>query len=173
MYCQKCGKQIDYDATICKECEQAERDFKAESENHQQFASAPSEENLPKAPNLDYSNNSRPAEEQPQGSRKEGLGGAITGVILGGVALFVGLMTFIFAAIAAVVGFPKIALLFFVILTIGFMIPSAIFGVMSIIRFKRAKTKPIATLICGIASLAENATALICVLYALFTIFLV
>ena len=137
-YCTKCGKYIDYDATICNECKQAEE--QAKKEVAQDFGFEQSE-----FTNTNYSNsysnsttftndtvNATPVPAQ-QGSIMTGFGKALTAVILATVAsLFLSFLTeFTDVDVAYILA----------AFTIGLSIPSLILGIQSIKCFLREKAK--------------------------------
>lgn len=176
MYCRKCGKQIDYDAPLCKECEQVENYFKSEEEKPAQTATPVDSSYSPTLPEYGYNpnyssaQNYEPAKEKPKGSRTEGLGGAIASAILGEVAFVLSIFALVFAELTAGFEYSSTSYMggvtkVFIILTLIAMAFSIFLGIKSIVRFARAKRenrlKPIATLICGIAGVAMNAVALL------------
>ena len=76
MYCRKCGKQIDYDAETCKECQEMET-----------FFSTPEIE-----PQFEVREQPQYAQQPVQplpGNKKEGFGKALAATILGGIAIFI------------------------------------------------------------------------------------
>lgn len=147
MYCRKCGKQIDYDAPICKECEAAETFF-----------------GNPTASDV----------SSPIGNRKEGFGKALASTILGAVAYLISVIN-IDIALEAIEGVnqygeyyygPGIALCFFLsFLCTGAVVVSIIFGIKSIKCFASAKKAgrllPVATLVLGCVGLACSALTLL------------
>ena len=160
MYCRKCGKQIDYDAPICKECEETEIYFGNPETDTQPIAETKFEE--------------KPA---PQGSRKEGFGGALTATILGSISFIISIIAMSLASVAIelslyydVTGLVIFTIVFTVI-SLGCAIPSMILGIKGIRCFIKAKNqgkiKPVATLVLGIVGLVSSAMT---ILYALLTL---
>ena len=164
MYCSKCGKQIDYDAPICKECETQQN----------------LNENILPVENKETPYNTAVA-TSTVGNRMEGFKGALASAILGLSSLvfrFVSLLLImqrsivylIFAIFsqADVLGELTQRFIIFdlisIAVTLAMSIPSLIFGIKGIICFHRAKTegriKPIATLVCSIVG---TVTAIICI----------
>lgn len=130
MFCSKCGKQIDYEATVCHECRGAEKT--AESGYYYADAAtyAPTE---PVAP--------------VESTRMVGFGRALTATILGFVAYvlsLIGLALFVLPVAGLVLSTMSLAM----------GIVSLVLGVQSIKTFKALKNgpggSPIATLILGI-----------------------
>ena len=165
MYCRKCGKQMDYDAPVCKECEEMANFFG---------------NGAPIAPT--------PEKPAPVGSRMEGFGKALTSTIIGVVSFIVVLiaMVLITAAItedavydsyygyyysysnaSSMVGVCTALSL----ICCGAVVVALIFGIQSIKCFIAAKrsgaVKPIATLILGIVGVVMSALTF---LYALLTL---
>ncbi len=156
MYCRKCGKEIFYDAPICKECEEAE---------------------------LFFNFNEQPInfEQEPVGDRKEGFGKALTATILGALAFFISAIAFgVFSVLveeyystsyyydATAIGSIVAVGVVFSLIATGLAIPALILGIKSIKVFKLAvnegRVKPIATLILGIVGVATSALAFLYVL---------
>lgn len=168
MYCTRCGKQIDYDAPLCLECTAeiaAEAKTKQESAQPEVKATPVAEPVVNPAP--------QPAPQptpQPQAkpdTSKEGLGKAISSLILGlcvpvlgGVAL--GLM------LSELVGGG----VFFALVAAALGIVSILNGVASIKTFKnvvgQGNRAPIATLILGISGIVfAGLSLMICFVYGL------
>ncbi len=157
MYCKKCGKEIDYDAEICIECQGS-----ANSADEHDFYT---EENY-------YA--SMYAEGQ---ARKAGLGRAITGAAFGLVALICSCFAMsILSAMVEDYGYVFDSAVLstsygLAVVSIGLGIPAVINGIKSIIVFRDAKKgalpKPIPTFICGIASCAFT---VISVVYVILTV---
>lgn len=158
MYCRKCGKEIFYDAPICKECEEAE---------------------------LFFNFNEQPInfQQEPVGDRKEGFGKALTATILGVIAVFIsaiafGVVTALIEQYTANYYYDTTAIgsivavgVVFSLIAVGLSIPSLILGIKSIKVFKLAvnegRVKPIATLVLGIVGVATSALAFLYVLLSL------
>ena len=157
MYCRKCGRRIDYDALICRECEEEQR-RSAESQQVEQTVNA----------------SVRPA---PVGNRKEGFGKALASTIMGSVSFFVFIIALVVMSVASALyissttyygtsGYTAGMLIGFVLLfaSLGVSIVSLIFGIQSIKCFVKAKNegraKPVATLVCGIVGIVMSAFTL-------------
>ena len=160
MFCRKCGKEIDYDAEFCKECQEMENFF-AEPKPEPDFFG----QDQPQVP----------VQPVVTGNRKEGFGKALTSTILSTIAYFVAMIAYgiIIAAMEEVDGgyynaeVDHEALMMVVGLGVVFMlaalalaIPALIFGIKSIKCFCRAKRegriKPIPTLVLGIIGVATS-----------------
>jgi len=163
MYCTKCGKQIDYDALVCKECCEKEREAllsSTETETAEEKAQAYYSP-VPTAPAASNESASYAAADNGEmypdpDNRMFGFGKALTATILGFVGFLFSYIGLIFTAII-----PAVGIVFFVISAAPSII-SVIFGISSIKCFARRKShcaKPIATLILGIAGLAQGAFA--------------
>lgn len=166
MFCTRCGKEIDYDASICRECE-------AELIKEAGMTSATAQQEIA----------AQPVElEQPKGSRKEGFGGALAATILGWLGYFVSCINLgvTLGALGelSVAYDPEIAAVFAGIIWVinvvclGLSVPGLILGIKSMKCFFRAKNegrvKPIATLILGIVGVAGAALAFMFVLICIF-----
>ena len=152
MFCTKCGKKIDYDAVVCNECVRAESFFVEEVKNPV-------------------------VEEKPKTSRSLGIGNAISGAVLGYVALIfsaIGMCYSIFGVMAFTIGIAEgpediliIGETFFAIgVVFGLVglimsIVSLKKGIASIKLVKKSSPKPIATLVLGIVSVDYAAAGLI------------
>lgn len=154
MYCRNCGKWIDYDAEVCTDCKETDEFFSDKTASAQPSVAA------------------TPSVAQPLvGSRKEGLGKAITSTALGAFASLFALIVLSvieaslelyyyedFYSDYAVAASLSAGMGFCLVMTIALSIPSLILGILSIVTFKRAssagRVKPIPTLILGIAGLA-------------------
>lgn len=175
MYCRKCGKQIDYDSELCKECQEMEEFFSAPA-NEFQFE----EKEEVQQPQQAYYQPQQPTQPLP-GNKKEGFGKALTSTILGVLAYFLvsialGLLMGLADISYADFNYDRVAYeaacdliqgiaIVITIIAIGLAIPSLILGIKSIkcfIKQKReGKVKPIATLILGIVGLAASGYALL------------
>lgn len=147
MYCTKCGKKIDYNATVCNECKAAEAGgyyYAYHGENAATFD----------APAVS--------------TRMFGFGRALAGVIIGFVGLYVAIFSIALAAILPVAGVVCVL----IALSMGAM--SLVFGVQSIATFKALKNgpggSPIATLVVAIHTVVFAALTL---LFALLGVFVV
>lgn len=170
MFCRKCGKQIDYDAVCCKECQEMDEFFGSDTP-------AVEEPSFPVQ------------QEKPvlEGSRKEGLGKALAATILGGIAYFfvliaLGMLTNMFGDLDDLEMMPYLYSSSEVITPIAYdstvmaimlaltgialilAIPSLILGIQSIKCFGRqkqeGKVRPVATLVLGIVAVVLAATVL-------------
>ena len=152
MFCSKCGKQIDYDAVVCNECSGNQSFFVEEVQK----------------PTV---------EEKPKTSRSLGIGNAISGAVLGYIALIfsaIGMCYSIVGVIAFIIGMtegPEDPLR----IGVAFLAIGVVFGlvglIMSIVSLKKgiasiklakkSSPKPIATLVLGIVSVDYAAAGLI------------
>jgi hypothetical protein len=137
MYCSKCGKEIDYDALVCRECEQAEQQAA--------LAEAPAEE-----PILTCGN-----------TRKRGFGVALAGCIVGFTATLISVIVYVAGLVSVLsafeggadIGRMAVLILFFELLAIVPAIIAIVKGVRAVKIFKATPSelpKPIATLVVGI-----------------------
>ena len=151
MYCRKCGKEIDYDAEICLECQGHAHPI----EEHDSYA----EENY-------YA--SMYAESK---AKKAGLARAITAACLGVVACV--MSNFAMSSLSALIESwgqiidSAIVAVAYVLafLSLGGAIPGLINGIKSIKCFKDAKKnalpKPVATLILGIGATVTSSVSIV------------
>ena len=152
MYCSKCGKQIDYESTVCAECV-------AKMANNAEVT-APAAEATPAvvtAPEVSHVIAASPEVN----TRMLGFGKALASTIISFVSIF--FMVFSIAAIGSMMFGLGIFLL---LATVAAVVVSIIFGIKSIKNFVVAKKAgtgvPVATLVLGINGLA---TAAFCALY--------
>ena len=152
MFCSKCGKKIDYDAVVCNECSGNQSFFVEEVQK----------------PTV---------EEKPKTSRSLGIGNAISGAVLGYVALIfsaIGMCYSIVGVIAFIIGIAEgpedILIIGGAFLAIGVVfglvglimsIVSLKKGIASIKLVKKSSPKPIATLVLGIVSVDYAVAGLI------------
>lgn len=97
MYCRKCGKKIDYDAPVCKECEAEETNdlfgeftvasSEKQEDNYSYGESAFVESE--KRKNETYSEPFIAPEPQIERDKKEGFGKALTATIMGCIGVFI------------------------------------------------------------------------------------
>ena len=183
MFCTKCGKQIDYNSTVCNECARAENSFFDASQQYNTYPQPPIVE---------------PTPEPKKGSRMVGFGGALASAILGEIAAAFGIIAFLFsvggfvdALTAAMLAdgaaaFEEIAFLFnfvsgdllgfcafFVIGAIVMGIIAIVKGAKSIKVFRESSPKPIATFILGLVGIVGSALAFILLFYVVFAIILI
>ena len=183
MFCTKCGKQIDYNSTVCNECVRAENSFFDASQQYNTYPQPPIVEPTP-APK--------------KGSRMVGFGGALASAILGEIAaafaiiaLLFGFGGFVDALTAAILAdgaeaFGEIAFLFsdvsddllgfcafFVIGAIVMGIIAIVKGAKSIKVFRESSPKPIATLILGLVGIVGAVLTFVYLLYVVFVIMLI
>lgn len=176
MYCKKCGKQLDFDGDICKDCAENESYFGSAQQ------SAPAQEAAPTVA-------SAPAQTaQPvaqAGDRKFGFGKAlastIMGVISNGMASIASSVPLAIELIIDELGYANggaemalggIAItIILALISIGLAIPALIMGIKSIKTFNERKNagyvKPVATLVLGIIGVVFAGLALLSVLSAL------
>ena len=148
MYCSKCGKQIDYNATVCNECKSAEMG------GYYYYGAAPAAAPVPPAAPV-------------ASTRMVGFGKALAGTIVS----FIG---YIFSVIGMVIAIYPAGAIVLMLLALSMGVVSLVFGVQSIKTFKALKNgpggSPIATLILGIASTAWAGFVLLFALFASFII---
>ena len=157
MFCTKCGKKLDDDSIVCRECEEAE----AKAENTATVmgysfvspAAAPAPAPIVTA---------APAEQGPN-TRVAGLGLGIASVVLCFVSAF---LVGIFLGISSVD--PELG--FLALLALPLSIVGIVLGANAIRTFFRVKNEkkpvPIATLILGIYGLVNSISGLSSVFYA-------
>ena len=173
MYCTKCGKQIDYDSPICKECVDemavaaapAETlEPEAEQSVIEQTELQPGESAEVAPANLVVESAPSPVAQPTAGGgnpRMRGFGKALAGCIVGFVATIISVVVYMVGMVtvlSAYEGGADIArmaaiLVFFEILSIVPAIIAVVMGVRSVKFFKatpRELPKPIATLVVGI-----------------------
>ena len=169
MFCRKCGKQIDYEAEFCKECQEMDAFFG---------------DNKPtvEEPSLIVE------QEKPvlEGNRKEGFGKALAATIMGAIAYFfviiaLGILTSMLGGDLddlemmpyesihelTVISYDPTLMAIMLItagISIFLAIPSLILGIQSIKCFfrqkKAGKVRPVATLVLGIVSVVIAASVL-------------
>ena len=158
MFCTKCGKQIDYNSTVCNECVRAENSFFDASQQYNTYPQPPIVE---------------PTSEPKKGSRMVGFGGALTAAILGDIAAAFGMIPFLFifggVASGAILGFG----VFFVIGAIVMGIIAIVKGAKSIKVFRESSPKPIATFILGLVGIVGAALTFIFLFYVVCAIMLI
>lgn len=146
MYCKKCGKFVGTAVEICDECKQKE--VPANDNTQFQFSEPYQNTTYYQAPNVS------------QDTSAINLGKAITGMILAAVGL-----TFIYAGM--ILSWIPAAAVVFMILGLVPTILGFVFGLQSIINFKKTSHirsgKRIPVLILGIAAVVNAAIGLICV----------
>lgn len=168
MYCRKCGKEINYDAEICVECQQNEELFNKAEEAPVAQPVQPVCEAVP----------------EKKGSVMKGFGLALASVIVSifGLAFFYGI----------IIGFAEVledfdeatmyleigpSVYFLYIIGLAMTIFSLVGGIISMTVFFKAKkngeTKPIPALIMGIVSVVEAAASLLLALCILMILLMV
>ena len=164
MFCRKCGKEIDYEASFCKECEEKFLSMKEETPifSIAETNNSKTEEVFFSSPKVELKK-----EEQPdRGSRSDGLKKAITSAILGEcailLAVLLGMYSIIFLefgmmSMMSIYNWKGIILCLFAIGLLAMNIPAYLslrYGIQAIKCFIRAvkeqRAKPVATLVCGI-----------------------
>jgi hypothetical protein len=158
MYCSKCGKEIGYDALVCRECEQREA--------RTALVEAPAPEQT-----------STESEENP---RMRGFGKALAGCILGFVAIIVSVVVYV-VGVAALTTSPildsaALVILFFEGMSIVPAVLAIVYGVRSIKVFRMTPAglpKPIATLVVGIHAIFAGGFALMYSGFFLFILMMV
>ena len=183
MYCTKCGKQIDYDSPICKECvdEMAAAAAPTEAveptielpviEQPEQTELQPGE-SVEVAP-ITYT--AEPAAQpaaQPAANatlRMRGFGKALTSTILGFVGYIFAAFTMGMLGAALEDSDMAIAGVVFFVMSLPLTIIPFVFGLKSIGLFKSTPSwmpKPIATLILGIVGLFFAALSMLMLFFA-------
>ena len=171
MYCKKCGKQLDYDGDICKECQEAETYFGSTQEQ-------PVETPVTTEPTT------QPVSQEAD--KKFGFGTALASTIMGAIAYFImaiasgiplGVIEAIEEAGLYTAEISEIAMagiavtMVFWVIGVGLSIPALIMGIKSIkcfvARKKAGYVKPIPTLVLGLIGLIASATAILFALSAL------
>jgi hypothetical protein len=183
MYCTKCGKQIDYDSPICKECVDAmatsaesQQPAPVEDEWEQPVVEQTEEKTLQPGESVEVvapvTTYAAPSVAQPaeNGSnpRMRGFGKALTSTILGFIGYFFAVFTM--AMISSGEGDVEIAGMIFFMMSCPLAIIPFIFGLKSIGTFKSTPAgtpKPIATLIMGIVGLSFAALSLLFLFFAM------
>lgn len=151
MYCTKCGKLIDGDASLCPECE-AKAKAKVEADSAPQSATAQN--------TTVYTAPPQPAPQQtsvdPTNSVMYGFGKALTSTILGLIGYFFAIIAY-YGSIGSGMAVRESSIVLYVLMTllsIPFFILSIIFGPKSIKAFvaqkNAGKKKPIPALVLGI-----------------------
>lgn len=167
MYCRKCGKQIDYDAEICVECQENEELFTRTDE------SVVSES----APENEYvEQQSCAPEKEENGSRMFGFGLALAAVIVAQFAT--GFISGMFGSITEIseslAGEWLIVLLVLCPIAIGMSVFTLIAGIKSVKRYanccNQGKVKPIPTLVLGIAAIVLSGLNFLILSIAPFTL---
>ena len=188
MYCSRCGKQIDYDAIVCRECVAAEANKAAsvaepapqptyqqpayqqqapQQQAYQQpvYQQPAYQQQAPQQP-VYQQTYQQPAARGGSNPRMYGFGGALASAIL---SMFAFIFCMIVSGEMAYVDsyyyyFDEIYALVYTFFTWGVAIPSVALGAASIKRFCEAKRKgqpaPIPTLILGISGLALSSLML-------------
>jgi hypothetical protein len=150
MYCSKCGKEIGYDALVCRECEQSEARTALVEVLAPEQTSTESEEN----------------------PRMRGFGKALAGCIIGFVATIISVVVYMVGLIGIMtaweagsdIGQMTLLTLLAELLAIIPAIVAIVYGVRSIKVFKTTPTylpKPIATLVVGIHAIFFGGFALL------------
>jgi hypothetical protein len=182
MYCTKCGKQIDYDSPICKECvdEMAASAAPAEAVEpaveqnviEQSEIEQPVQTELQPGESVEVAPATYTAQPTPPPAvypsagganlRMRGFGKALTSTILGFIGYFFSVFTMAMLATED----PDVAIAggVFFVMSLPLTIIPLIFGLKSIGLFKSTPAgmpKPIATLILGIVGLFFAALSLL------------
>ena len=154
-YCNKCGKEINYDSVVCVECVAK---AKAEAENVRRDTYG---EQLRMPPHMDFpfppmwqmcEPNAQKAEES---GKKNGFGMALSAIIISVVAFVI---SFIALNVDDVTAIPNLVLLF----VVPGIVISLIFGIKSMGRYNKTKgEKPTPTLVLGIVSVCLAGLALL------------
>ena len=147
MFCSKCGKQIDYNSTVCNECARAENSF---------FDAA----------QLNNTYVAEPAHKSPNGSRMVGFGGALAAMIIGDLAIVFAIMSIAYLMTDVIVSYA----LFYVFIVGAFVMSifSLVLGIRAIRVFVRSSPKPIATLVLGIGGILGTVATYMVFIYIAF-----
>ena len=167
MYCRKCGKQINYDAPMCMECEEMEKLF-----NTSKPVATPADMTVAKTP------------EQRSKERMMFFGKALASTIVGTIAFILGILAFSYISVAYESYISNYrwsdlisSCVTYAFFGLGGAIPGLILGVSSVKCFCTAKKdgreKPVATLVCGLVGLVSSALTLIYVSLSFFMLILV
>ena len=153
MYCTKCGKQINYDATVCNEC--------AAAANGAQRVQQPVYQ--PQAqPQTTPSYLERDRMQKPKGSVMDGFGGALSSTLMSFFSL---LFEYITVALFAneTIGVGVLVFMLLVSLVLGVIaLIKGIDGIKSFVDAgKLRKVHPIPALILGISGIIFSAISLI------------
>ena len=170
MYCRKCGKQINYDAPYCKECEETEKFFNAKKP-----ISTPKD-----IPTITAT------PEQRSKEKMMFFGKALASTIVGTIAFILGILalsyiTMVYDAEMYISSYRlddwTTSCITCSFLALGGAIPGLILGISSVKCFCTAKKdgreKPIATLVCGLVGLVSSALTLIYISLSFFMLILV
>ena len=185
MYCTKCGKQIDYDSPICKECvdEMAVAAAPAETVEPEAEQSVieqsvieqtelqPGESAEVAPANLVVESTPSPVAQPTAGGsnlRMRGFGKALTSTIMG----FIGYFFSVFSMAMLATEDPDVAIAggVFFVMSLPLAIIPFVFGLKSIGLFKSTPAgmpKPIATLILGIVGLSFAALSMLMLFFAI------
>ena len=139
MFCTKCGKQIDYNSTVCNECARAENSFFDASQQYNTYPQPPIVE---------------PTSESKKGSRMVGFGGALASAILGYIAMAFALFAFMFWFGVTFVDEMVAFMFFFCVSALVMSIIAIVNGAKAIKVFRESIPRPIATLVLGIVGVA-------------------
>ena len=151
MFCTKCGKQIDYNSTVCNECVRAENSFFDASQQYNTYPQPPIVE---------------PTPEKPKGSRMVGFGGALAAMIIGDLAIVFAIMSIAYLMTDVIVSYA----LFYVFIVGAFVMSifSLVLGIRAIRVFVRSSPKPIATLVLGIGGILGTVATYMVFIYIAF-----
>lgn len=137
MYCRKCGKEINYDAEMCVECQENEELFRVEGETQAQESV------------LDFT----VPTTQDKGSRMTGFGLALAGAIVSEFAILFSYLMFVVMSVGSMGG----------VLLMPFSAATSIFSLVAGLKslktskncVNEGKVKPIPTFIMGIISVVS------------------
>jgi hypothetical protein len=135
MYCNRCGKYLEGDSTLCTECEKAERKEKKRAEYYIDTSAEPYYEPEIEVPEKD--------------NRMYGFGKSLASTIIGFVAFM-----WSYIMVISIISENAGMVASFILVLIGLIITSLVLGLKSIFLFNKRRrlgaAKPIATLILGI-----------------------
>ena len=163
MYCTRCGKEIDYDAIVCNECLEKEKNAEAQCEAPR-AEDVKAEPQYQEVPRYQYAEPAPAAPVYSANPRMLGFGKALTSAILGFVGWIFSYVALVVSAVSIEYDDAIIAGVLFLLVGIGLSVPALIFGIKSITLFKSCTrvgaAKPIPTLILGIVGLSFAALSL-------------
>ena len=146
MYCRKCGKEIDYEAEYCKECQKTNAYYEKMAEGIELTDVVTYEAALKQE---------QEEELAAKGSRMEGFWIALSSVIVGCVAYILLIVSVSYLALEATAGTTLM------LMTLGACIYSLVMGIRSVKCFnaqkEAGKVKPVATLVLGIVGIVIGA----------------
>ena len=179
MYCSKCGKEIDYEAEYCKECQKVNEYYEKMADKIE-LTDEECREALEKE---------EKAKTAVMGSRKKGFGVALTSTISSAVSYILGLVAFYYSMFTVTVAaesghslrwaYSQVRSSGTALFVLAFAVTIAgmVMGICSIHCFKKqrseGKVAPVATLVLGIVGLALGGLSLLLNCYYAFLVAMV